>query len=323
MGSDQLIFLLMVFLAVFLLAIALIVPSFGTSAQAAKHLRRRIRGVVTTLDTGAVSLLREKGRQRLSPLERWIEGLPGITRLNLFIEQAGRDTPAYRLVLLAAGLGLGFGLLGWILARSPLWGLLLAGVGLMAPFLKIRFERERRIARFEEQLPDALDVMSRAMRAGYPFTETLHVAAEEMKDPLGREFRLTFADINYGMDLKTAFFRLLQRVPSTSLMPVITGVLVQRDTGGNLAEILDKISAVVRGRFRFQRKVRTLSAEGRISAWVLTLVPFVLAGLMQLVNPEYLPLLVKDPLGRTLILWAFILIIVGIFWMRRIIRIEV
>jgi tight adherence protein B len=298
-------------------------PSFGTSAQAAKHLRRRIRGAVTTLESSAVSLLREKGQQKRSSLERWIEGLPGIPRLNLFIEQAGRDTPGYRLVLLAMGLGLGFGVLTLILARSPLWGLLLAGVGFMGPFLKIRFERERRIARFEEQLPDALDIMSRAMRAGYPFTETLQVAAEEMQDPLGREFQLTFADINYGMDLKTAFFRLLQRVPSTGLMPVITGVLVQRDTGGNLAEILDKISAVVRGRFRFQRKVRTLSAEGRISAWILTLVPFVLAGVMQVMNPDYLPMLVNDPLGRSLIMWAFLLIIVGIFWMRRIIRIEV
>ncbi|QBQ55872.1 type II secretion system F family protein [Nitrosococcus wardiae] len=323
MVGDQLIFLIMVFLAVFLLATAIIVPTFGTSAQAAKNLRRRIQGTIETLDPAAISLLREKSFHKLSPLERWIEGLPGMARLSLLIKQSGRETAAYRVVLFAFGLGMGFGLLVWALSRSPLLGLLVAFVSFIFPILKIRIERDKRIGKFEEQLPEALDIMSRAMKAGYPFAETLHVASEEMRDPLAKEFRTTFADINYGMNIKIAFLSLLQRVPSMSLMAVVTGVLVQRDTGGNLAEILEKIAAVVRGRFRFQRKVRTFTAEGRISAWVLTLVPFVLSAALHVTNPEYLPMLIKEPLGRTLILLAFINIMVGVFWMRRIIRIDV
>jgi tight adherence protein B len=323
MPSDQLIFLMMVFFAVFLLAAALIVPTFGTSAQAAKRLRQRIHGVMEGLDPTAVSLLREKNRHTLSALERWIDGLPRIARLGYLIEQAGRTVPAYRVVLLSFSLGPGVGLLVWLLSRSLGGALLVAGVGFFIPLLKLRSERSKRIARFEEQLPEALDIMSRAMKAGHPFTETLQVAAEEMRDPLAKEFRLTFADINYGMNIKTAFLSLLKRVPSMSLMALVTGVLVQRDAGGNLAEILEKIAAVVRGRFRFQRKVRTLSAEGRISAWVLTLVPFFLTAALHLTNPDYIPMLVKNPLGRTLILAAFIDLLFGIFWLRRIIHIDV
>lgn len=323
MVSDQLIFLIMVFFAAFLLAVALMVPTFGTSAQAAKRLRQRIHGVMESLDFTAASLLRKKNRYKLAAFERWIEKLPGVARLGHLIEQAGREVPAYRVVLLSLGVGLGLGLLVWFLTHSFGGGLLAAVIGFFLPFLKLRWERDRRIAQFEEQLPEALDIMSRAMKAGHPFTETLQVAAEEMRDPLAKEFRLTFADINYGVDIKTAFLGLLTRVPSMSLMAVVTGVLVQRDAGGNLAEILEKIAAVVRGRFRFQRKVRTLSAEGRISAWILSLVPFFLTAALHLTNPSYIPMLVKDPLGRTLILAAFINLVFGIFWLRRVIRIDV
>lgn len=320
---EHVIFAGMVFMAVSLLATSLIVPAFGTEAQAAKRLRSRIRGVMDSHDPATAQLLRDRYLRDLSPLERSFEGLPGMQRLAEMIEQAGRKIPAYRVVLIALGLALGVGVLVGMVTHQPLLGLPAAAIAFSLPFKKILHERNQRLALFEEQLPEALNIMSRAMRAGHPFVETLKLVGEEMHDPIATEFRTAFTDLNYGMSTKAAFMGLLARIPSVSLMAVTTAVLVQRETGGNMAEVLDKIAAVVRGRFRFQRRVRTLSAEGRLSAWILSLVPFVLAGALWFSSPDYLPMLTKDPLGRNLIAAAFFSIIVGIFWMRRIIRIDV
>ncbi len=122
------------------------------------------------------------------------------------------------------------------------------------PFLKINLDRSKRLLKFEEQLPEAMDIMIRALKAGHPFTETLKLVSEEMDQPISTEFGITFADINYGLDVRQAFLNLLERVPNMTLMTVVIAVIVQRETGGNLAETLANISSVVRGRFRFQRK---------------------------------------------------------------------
>jgi len=143
-----------------------------------------------------------------------------------------------------------------------------------------------------------------------------------MDEPISREFELTFADVNYGNDLRRALLGLLLRVPSTSLMAVVTAVLIQKETGGNLAEIFESISQVIRSRFRFGRRVRTLSAEGRLSAWILTLVPILLFGVLWLTTPAYLPPLLESPTGQKMIAFAVIMMVVAVFWMRKIIRID-
>jgi tight adherence protein B len=196
-------------------------------------------------------------------------------------------------------------------------------IGGALPFLKIARDRAQRFAKFEEQLPDAIDVMRRALMAGHPFNAALKLVAEDMRDPVAREFDLTFADINYGNDVRRALLGLLARVPSVTVMAFVTAVLVQKETGGNLAEILDQISTVIRERFRFQRRVRTLSAEGRMSAWVLAMVPLIMFGAMSVSNPNYLPLLFEEEIGRQLALFAFVWGAIGIYLIRRIIRIEV
>lgn len=323
MSSDQLIFVAMVFIAVFLLVTSVIVPAVGSDARAARRLRARVHGALNTSEPDGVSLLRESSLRRLSPLEQRLNHLPGMDRLADLIEQCGRTVPAYRVVLLMATLAAAAFVFVMLFTRDPRVSLLFGAMLAWTPILKLQIERRRRLARFEEQLPEALDVIARALRAGHPFSETLKLVSEEMADPIGREFGTTFADINYGVSMKDAFHAMLARVPSVSLMAVITAVLVQRESGGNLAEILDKIAAVVRGRFRFQRRVRTLSAEGRLSAWILSLIPFVLAAVVTVTNPEYLPLLIKDPTGRMLVTVAFVMIVAGILWIRRIIRIRV
>jgi tight adherence protein B len=269
------------------------------------------------------SLLREKYLRQLSPVEQRLELLPGMESLAHMIEQAGHSFPAYRLVLVAVAASVGAGFGAFVISRTELIAAGFAIAGAVLPFFKILRDRKQRMDRFEEQLPDAIDSMKRALRAGHPFSAALKLVAEDMDDPVAREFELTFADINYGNDMRRAMLGLLQRMPSVTVMALVTAVLVQKETGGNLAEILEQISGVIRSRFRFYRKVRTLSAEGRLSAWILAMVPFVLFALIWFISPTYLPILLQDPMGRKLIGFGFVMGVIGIFWIRRIVRIEV
>lgn len=324
MENTPVIFLLMVTVAVFLLVWNLIIPVFGAERQEAKRLKKRLHHIAAHENRpSAAAMLRDKYLQELSPLERRLESLPGMARLVLLIEQSGRKLPAHRLLLLIIMVGLVSGLLAWYFTSNTYIAIAAALVAAPAPLIKINLERAKRLSRFEEQLPEALDIMVRALKAGHPFAETLRLVSEEMDQPIAKEFGITFADINYGLDVKQAFLNLLERVPNMTLMTVVTAVIIQRETGGNLAETLSNISSVVRGRFRFQRKVKTLSAEGRMSAWVLVLIPFALFLGLMVTSPTYLPILVSEPLGVKIVAVAFTLVVIGIFWLRRIIRIDV
>ncbi len=323
MSSDNTIFLGMVFLAVFLLSRALMVPTFGTEARAAKMLRKRVKDVVESADSEAQSLLKDKHSREKSGLELLVNKLPGMESLERILLQAGKETPAYKVILLSIALAAVTGSIAWY-GQAGIWGTLGAVViSSMLPIGKLKGERDKRLEQFEEQLPDAIDVMGRALQAGHPFSDAMNLVAEEMKDPIATEFRTTYSDMNYGMAPKKAFYNMLDRVPSVSLMALVTAILIQRETGGNLAEVLTKIAGVIRERFKFQRKVLSLSAEARLSAWILALIPFALAAMMMIASPEYLPMLKNDPQGRQLIMIGFGSIIVGVFWMRKLIRIKV
>lgn len=324
MSDGMMVFGAMVFVAVFLLSQGLVIPVFGESGKTRKLLKQRLDQLDAASEEGSISsLLREKYLRELSPFARWLESLPGMQNLGQIIDQAGRTMPAHRLVLVSLAAFVGAGLAGWILSRSWLVALGLAVVGLAAPGAKILHERRKRIEKFEEQLPDAIDSIKRALRAGHPFSAAMKLVAEDMDDPVAREFQLTFADINYGSDLRRAMLGLLQRMPSVTVMALVTSVLVQKETGGNLAEILEQISAVIRARFRFQRRVRTLSAEGRLSAWILAMTPFVLFVVISVTTPDYLPVLLEHAIGQKLVAAAFVMGVIGIFWIRRIIRVDV
>lgn len=309
--------------AVFLLSQVLIVPTFGTDARARKLLRRRLQEMGATEPHSEVtSVLRKKYLKDLSPLERRLEEAPFMEGLGRFIEQSGHSILAHRLVVLAALLAVAAFVVTLAAMRSPLAAVLALLVAGAVPFAYIYLERRKRLEKFEEQLPDAVDVMKRALRAGHPFAACLKLVAEDMEPPIAQEFELTFADVNYGADLRRAMTGLVLRVPSTNLMAIATAVLIQRETGGNLADVFDRIAQVIRGRFRFGRRVRTLSAEGRLSAWILALLPIVLAAVLWLITPDYLPPLFGDPAGQKLILFACAMMVIGVFWMRRIIRID-
>ena len=322
LGDNIWIFVAMVFGAVFLLSQGLVTPVFGESRSARKRLRYRMKELVASQDTERrLSLLRDK--RKYNKLERWLESLPVMEPFAALITQSGYNTPAYRIVALSLALAVCAGTMGYVITKEYWMIAVGAAGGAVVPYFYLRNKRAKRIARIEEQLPDAVDVMIRALRAGHPFVEAVRLVADEMASPVSDEFKTTFNEINYGGDVRAALLGLLQRVPSILIMALITAVLVQRETGGNLAEVLEKIAAVIRGRFRFQRRVRTLSAEGRISAWVLTLTPFVLFVLISLVNPDYMPMLLDSPRGGNLIAIASVLVVIGVFWIKKILNVKV
>ena len=324
MSNELWIFIGTVFVAVVLLSQTMIVPVFGESRKMRKKLQARLGDLEREIGQSSFSsLLREKYLRELSPWERGLEQLPFMAGLTDMIEQAGHSFLAHRLVLLAGGFAIAGGGAAWTFTHHALASLLAAAVAGGLPFLKITGDRTRRIQKIEEQLPEAVDMMKRALRAGHPFSGSIKLVSEELEAPLGKEFATTFADLNYGNDVRRAMLGLLQRVPSIPVMALVTSVLVQKETGGNLAEILGQISAVVRGRFRLERKVRTLSAEGRMSAWILALVPIVLFAVISITTPDYLPTLTQDPLGQKLIAAGGIMGVIGLLWIRKIIRIDV
>lgn len=324
MSSGMMIFVAMIFVTVFLLAQGLVLPVFGESAKTRKRLLKKLNQIQAATEGDAYSsLLREKYLRRLSSWERQLERLPAMEALAAKIEQAGKKYLAYRVVLLAVILAIVAAVIAWVTTRMALAPVIAGAIGAYLPFLMISHQRGKRMATIEEQIPDAIDTMTRALQAGHPFNATLRMIAEDLEDPIAGEFELTFGDINYGNDLRRAMLGLLARVPSVTMMALVTSVLVQRETGGNLSEILKQISAVVRGRFKLHRKVKSLSAEGRMSAWVLALVPLFLFALISITTPDYLPILVDDPRGQKMIIYGMISGVLGITWIRKILRIEV
>ena len=324
MNSSELVFVSIVFLTVFFIMFVLFMPVFGENRGSRKRLQARLAKMAEDTEIPhAVKLLREDRLGKLSPIERQLETSGMLKGLRFLIDQSGHKILAYRLMLLSVSISLVVGFAVWLL--SKLWilaiGVFLAGC--LAPYFKLTLDRAKRMAKFEEQLPEAIDVMRRALQAGHPFNESLHLVGEELDDPIRKEFSITFAELNYGNDMKWALLGLLERVQSINVMAMVTSVLVQRETGGNLAEILNNLSKIIRGRFRFHRKVKTLSAEGRMSAWILGLVPFALIGLIQLTTPSYLSILFASDLGINLCIASFILMMIGMLWIRKIIRIEV
>jgi tight adherence protein B len=183
--------------------------------------------------------------------------------------------------------------------------------------------RTARLIRIEEQLPEVADFLARAMRAGHAFTNVLQMVGSELPEPISGEFRAAHEEINYGVPLNEALHNLADRVPLTDLRYLVIAVVIQRESGGNLAEILGNIAYIIRERLKLIGKVRVLSAEGRMSAWILGALPFCVMAFMAVVNPAYVSLLWTDPIGIKMMWCAAGLILVGMLWIRRVIHIHV
>ena len=269
-----------------------------------------------------LSILKQRTLSSSEGLQRLLLALPRVQSLDKVLIQSGLKLSVADLLGLSLLLGLA-GLLGSLfLGRGLVVGIGLALVFGSLPMLHVMRAKGKRLAKIESQLPDAIDLMGRAMRAGHAFPTALKMVGDEMAEPIGSEFRTLFDEVNYGVTLEDALLNLLSRVPSTDLQYFVVALLIQRETGGNLAELLDNISAIVRSRIKLMGEVRTLSAEGKLSAWILGLLPFGAALMINIVNPGFMTVLWTDPAGLKLVYGAVLMMLFGVWWMTRIVKIR-
>ncbi len=319
MDNVLLIFIFLVFVAVFLFVERLLAITVGPARAEARNFKQRLHFITQSAQVGtAASLLRDAGLESRS----WFDDRPGTASINRRLRGSGYKLTAGQVVMISLALGLGGFALMWFLT-NPLLAVVVAVLLVAALPMKIGIDYNKRMGQFEEGLVEALDVMTRSLKAGQPFNESMLTVAQELTGPVAEEFGLTFAELNYGLSPHQAFEHMLERVPSVTLKTLVVAVLLQRETGGNLAELLSNISGVLRGRFKFQRKVRTLSAEGRLSAVILISVPFVLFGMIYLSTPSYVAELLQDPKGNTMMAISGFLMMIGIVWVRKLTQIDV
>ena len=324
MSEDKwILFLILVFGTVFLLSQVFITSTFGENRRARRRIRQRVAEVSSEEDTEALSLLKEEYLQSLSPFEARLESLPGMERLRAILRQAGKRYAAYRVLLQSLGAAALVAVVVWYFSGQVLYGVVAGAFATYIPFLVLFQQRRKRLATFEEQFPEALDTMSRAMRAGHPYNLSLKFVSEELGPPISEEFGIMFTEVNYGGDHRRSLLNLLDRIPSVTVMAFVTAVLIQRESGGNLTDLLAKLAHTVRERFRFQRNMQTLSAQGRLSAWILSLEPFVLFAILWVVAPAYIQVMVTDPRGPPLLGVALAFIVVGVLWIRQVVKIDV
>jgi len=263
-------------------------------------------------------LIRHEGLSEIPALNRILSEIPAISRLQLLLRQAGLQMGAPALLLGSLILALFGFLLGWMASLPALLlGLSALGAGTI-PLLVVASKRRQRFSKFEELFPDALDLLARAVRAGHAFTTGFELIAAEMPEPLAGEFRTTYDQQNLGLPLREALQNLIERVPSGDVRLFVTALQIQRESGGNLAEILDNLSEVIRARFTLYRHIKTVTAEGRMSLYFLMVLPIAAGILMYLTNPDYMAPLFEEPLGHQLLEVAVGLQILGYLVIRKI-----
>ncbi len=325
MDFLYLVFGVLVFIAVVLLVEGAYLMWNTSKGPESKRIARRLR----LMSAGAsqvgeeISILKSRMLSETPAIQRLLFLAPRVQQVDRMLEQSGLTWSVAELVglmLVAAVAGaaaaLYFGLTFFLA--------LVAAVILSVLPISYAFNaRAKRMVKIEQSLPDALDLIGRALRAGHAFPTAVKMVSDELSDPIGGEFRTLFDEVNYGVSMHTALLNLAARIPITDLRYFVIAVLIQRETGGNLAELLDNISAIIRARLKLFGQIRVLSAEGRLSAWILTLLPIGVAIAMNLVNPAFISVLWKDPMGLRLVGGAVLMMILGVFWMWRIVKIHV
>lgn len=272
-----------------------------------------------------LNLLRRNELSSNEIINRILTRIPRIKVADRMLEQAGMTISVSRYMLVQLFLmivstlvifyGIGFHYLISLIIGIP--------AGMFMPAIYVSIRRKERLASFTEQLPDTLDYIARSLRAGNPFSAALKGAATEMPDPTGTEFGITFDEMNYGLELEDALKNLGRRSGSEEMNMFITAVLIQRTTGGNLADVLNRIATVMRSRAGVIRDVAILSAEMRLSAYILIALPFVVALVISVLNPTYLTVLIDNPAGQIVILIQLVLMLIGYLIMRKMINFHV
>ncbi|HKQ78409.1 MAG TPA: type II secretion system F family protein [Blastocatellia bacterium] len=274
-------------------------------------------------EVAPVSLSRDEPMSKMPMLNRWLTDAPSAVRLRRLIDQADLHLTAPRLFKFSAAAGILGTLAVSMITHCPPIMIGAGGAAAAIPLLHVVWKRQRRFDKFLADLPEALDLICRALSAGQGFSEAMNMVSREMSNPIAMEFRRTHEEHNLGLSSKVALENLAQRVPLLDLRLCVTAVQIQRETGGNLAEILEKVSNTIRERFRIMEDLRTLTTQSRMSAWVLCLLPILIAVVMAVANPEYMSVLWRDPRGHKMIAVALGMQLIGMLMVRKIMRIRI
>lgn len=291
-------------------------------------LKRRLRGSVGSSLASRpaleqVEVMRKKNSSGMPWIDRLMTKLPKLDSLEKTLQQANSSMPLGVFLFLSVVFA-AIGLAVAAVYNSPLYVMLLATiVSGFLPWIFIRQKRAQRFNDFQRQLPDALDLVSRSLRAGHAFSVGMKMVGDEFPDPIGPEFNRAVEEISFGIDVAEALKNLSTRIECVDLRFFITSLIVQRETGGNLAEILESISRLIRQRFELLGKVSALSAEGKLSGIVLVLLPFGIGVLLWMINPGYMNLLITDPIGKDMLMISGFLMVVGSYMMKKMISIRV
>ncbi|MHA7679431.1 type II secretion system F family protein [Cupriavidus sp. PET2-C1] len=325
MDTTMLGFALSLFVAIVLLVMGTYQWWHGRHSQTARRLSQRLQAaLLNSAGHGKDgSILKQRVLSESPELARLLQRLPHSAALDRMLLQSGLDWSVGRLILFTVTLPAIMAGLGQLLLM-PLPALLMLAAGIAAlPLLYVRRCRGKRLLKLEQQLPEAADMISRALRAGHSLPSALSMAGDELPGPIGTELGIVFSEINYGVPMNDALTGLTDRVPIEDLRYLVIAVLIQRESGGNLTEILDNVGAIIRKRLQLMDKVRVLSAEGRLGAWILTMLPPAVGGVLYTINPSLIVSLWTDPTGIRLLWVSTAMTIFGVIWMRRIIRIHV
>ena len=292
-----------------------------------RNMKRRLRGsgkrVQEKEKTAEQEILRKRKLSEVPWIQQLLSSLSNLGGLERLLQQANSQMPIGVFFLLSGCLGM----VGCLIGAFKDWGLatalVLGVVGSMLPWVFIKIKRKRRFGEFQRQLPDGLDLMARALRAGHAFSVGMKMVGDEFPDPIGPEFGRTVEEISFGIDVPEALRNLTGRVECVDLKFFVTALTVQRETGGNLAEIIEAISRLIRQRYELFGRIKSLSAEGRLSGYILFALPFVMAGVLFYLNEEYMSLLFEDPVGHMMIGGAGLMMCIGAFVMRNMCQIKV
>lgn len=323
MDSSFVLFIVLAFVAVVLSVEGGYTVWASKHSAQARRVASRLRGLDSAAHEALLSIERRAVVHRWNWLDSIVSAAPRGNELLLYLQTSGTGRSAGELIMLSAALGVAGAALPWIFAKPWTFSLLLGGLLASLPWFWLGRRRTQRLRLLERQIPEALDLMGRALRAGHAFPTGVKMVADEMPDPIAREFRVMFDEANFGVPQNDALMRLADRVPIDDLRYFVIAVMIQRESGGNLAELLDNIAGIVRARLKLLGEVRTLSAEGKMSAWVLGLLPFCVAALINLVNPDFMTVLWTDPIGLKMVGGALVMMMLGAWWMSRIIKIRV
>jgi tight adherence protein B len=302
---------------------------FGWRSSTLTETQKRTRDQLQRLsmigreETVDSDLVRDKRLSSIGFLDQALGSFPLARRVELLLYKAGMDMKVGTFFLISLVSGAAAMLLFNLVLGRPLIALLV-GVGCaFIPLFVIRNKRNKRMHQLDEQLPDSMDLMTSALRAGLSLPAALQLVAQEGPSPLAEEFGYTFDEQNLGMDIKDAMVNMARRIDSLDIKFFVTAVVVQRETGGNLAEIMENIAHIIRERFRILGDVRSLTAHGRFSGVILSVLPIALGFLIALIAPDYMLGFIRDPVGQILLLGALFLQLTGFLWIRRVVNIRV